>query len=431
MHVESVRTRWVSAVAVATVALMTVLGTAACRRGQQPGAGMAAPPPPEVAVVEIRASRVELTTELPGRTNPYLVAEVRPQVNGILRERRFEEGSDVREGQLLYQIDPTPYEAAYNQAQAALAVAEAGLPALRARAARLKELVAIDAAGQQDRDDALAALQQAEASVASAKAAIETARVNLSYTPLRAPIRGRIGKSTVTPGALVTAYQPVALTTITQLDPIYVDVTQSSADLLALRRRLASGDLRESESRRTAVRLLLEDGTPYSHTGTLRFRDVTVEPTTGSISLRMVFPNPDHVLLPGMFVRAVIEDAVDEHALLVPQQAVTRDPKGQPVVLVVTADNKVEQRVLKVDREIGQAWLARDGVSEGDRVIVEGSQRVRPGASVKPVPYAGGPAAAAAQAATGTARGGQPTPAATSQGATPTRAPDGAPVEKK
>ena len=383
MRVERVRNGWVVAGAVASLAFVTALGISGCSR--PPAA--AAPPPPEVATVELRTSRVELTTELPGRTSPYLVAEIRPQVNGILRERRFEEGSDVREGALLYQIDPAPYQAAVNQAEAALAVAQAGLPALRTRASRLEQLVAIDAAGQQDRDDARAALLQAEANVASAKAAIETARVNLSYTPLRAPISGRIGKSTVTAGALVSAYQPVPLTTIQQLNPIYVDVTQSSADLLALRRRLASGDLQKSETLKNSVQLLLEDGTPYSRRGTLRFRDVTVDPTTGSVSLRMVFPNPDYVLLPGMFVRAVVENAVDEHALLVPQQAVSRDPKGQAIVYVVTPKNEVELRLLKIDREVGDSWLVTAGVSAGDRVVVEGLQRIRPGAQVKAVVF--------------------------------------------
>lgn len=383
MRVERVRNGWVVAGAVASLAFVTALGISGCSR--PPAA--AAPPPPEVATVELRTSRVELTTELPGRTSPYLVAEIRPQVNGILRERRFEEGSDVREGALLYQIDPAPYQAAVNQAEAALAVAQAGLPALRTRASRLEQLVAIDAAGQQDRDDARAALLQAEANVASAKAAIETARVNLSYTPLRAPISGRIGKSTVTAGALVSVYQPVPLTTIQQLNPIYVDVTQSSADLLALRRRLASGDLQKSETLKNSVQLLLEDGTPYSRRGTLRFRDVTVDPTTGSVSLRMVFPNPDYVLLPGMFVRAVVENAVDEHALLVPQQAVSRDPKGQAIVYVVTPKNEVELRLLKIDREVGDSWLVTAGVSAGDRVVVEGLQRIRPGAQVKAVVF--------------------------------------------
>ena len=382
---------WLASLALASLAAFGCGG-----RATGPGAGAAAPPPPpEVAVVAIQESRAVLATELPGRTAPYLVAEIRPQVNGILRERRFEEGSDVKAGSLLYQIDPAPYQAAFNQAQAALAVAEAGLPALRTRVGRLDKLVEIDAAGQQDRDDAHAALSQAEAQVASAKAAIETARVNLSYTPLRAPISGRIGKSTITPGALVTAYQGVPLTTITQLDPIYVDVTQSSADLLALRRRLSDGDLKAAEDRKNNVRLLLEDGTPYARQGTLRFRDVTVDPTTGSVSLRMVFPNPDHVLLPGMFVRAVLESAVDEHALLVPQQAVTRDAKGQPTVLLVTAQNTVEPRILKVDREVGNAWLVSSGLAAGDRVVMEGSQRVRPGATVKPVPFAGSAAAVA------------------------------------
>lgn len=403
MRVESIRNVWPVAVALATLAL----APAGCAREQPAGA---APPPPEVAYVELLPSRVPLTAELPGRTSPYLVAEVRPQVNGLLRRRAFEEGSDVRAGALLYEIDPAPYQAVYNQAQAALGVAEANLPALRTRTARLKELVAIDAAGQQDLDDANAALAQAEANVVSATAAIEAARVNLSYTPLRAPISGRTGKSSITPGALVTAYQPIPLTTITQLDPIYVDVTQSSAELLMLRRRLANGQLERPESQKNRVQLLLEDGTPYSHKGTLRFRDVTVDPTTGSISLRLVFPNPDHVLLPGMFVRAVVEDAVDEQGLLVPQQAVTRDPKGQAVVHVVKADGSIEQRVLTIDRGVGQSWLVTAGVSSGDRVVVEGMQSIRPGSPVRAVPFTAG------TSASGTAGAPAPQGAAPAQG---------------
>jgi membrane fusion protein (multidrug efflux system) len=403
------------------LAALAIAGLSAvgCGGESAPPAGAGAAPPPEVAVFTVQPSRAVLSAELPGRTVPYLVAEIRPQVNGILRERRFEEGANVKAGDLLYQIDPTPYQAAFNQAQAALAVAEAGLPAMRTRVKRLEQLVEIDAAGQQDRDDAQAALLQAEANVASAKAAIETARVNLSFTPLRAPISGRIGKSTITPGALVTAYQPVPLTTITQLDPVYVDVTQSSADLLALRRRLTSGDLKQSENQKKNVRLLLEDGTPYPQTGTLRFRDVTVDPTTGSVSLRMVFPNPDHVLLPGMFVRAIVEDAVDENALLVPQQAVTRDSKGRATTLAVTAENKVELRLLTIDREVGHTWLVTQGVSPGDRLIVEGSQRVRPGGAVTPVPFTG--------AATASAPGSSATPSASPQVARPAAAASGTP----
>lgn len=354
---------------------------AGCRKAQPP-----APGPPEVTVVAVATERVVLTTELPGRTTPHVVAEVRPQVSGILLERRFEEGADVRSGALLYQIDPAPYRAAVAQAEAALAMAEANLPAARSRAERLEGLVAIRAVGEQDRDDAAAALRRAEAAAAASRAALESARINLAYTPIRASISGRIGKSSVTVGALVTAYQPVPLSVIQQLDPIYVDVPQSSAELLRLRRALSAGTLTRDEREARKVRLLLEDGTPYPREGTLQFRDVTVDPSTGSVSLRMVFPNPDHVLLPGMFVRAVIEEGALEKAVLVPQQAVTRDPRGNATTLVVGAGDTVEERKLVLDRAIGDRWLVVEGLAAGDRVIVEGAQRVRAGIPVRAVP---------------------------------------------
>jgi len=355
------------------------------------GKGRSGPPqqgPVEVGTVTVNPEKVVLTTELPGRTSPYLVAEVRPQVNGLIRERAFEEGSNVKAGALLYQIDPAPYQAAYEQAKATLAMAEANVPAARLRAERLKGLVEIKATGRQNYDDALAALQQAEASVAAARAAEESARINLSYTPIRAPIPGRTGKSSVTVGALVTGYQPVPLMVIQQLDPIYVDVTQSSAEILRLRQSLASGRLKRSGDGWSRVKLLLEDGTPYPLAGKLKFRDVTVDPTTGSVTLRMVFPNPDNVLLPGMFVRAIVEEGVNEEAILVPQQGVTRDQKGDPYALVAGKDGKVEQRMLTLDRALGDRWLVTKGLAAEDRVIVDGLQRVRPGAEVKAVPFA-------------------------------------------
>lgn len=385
-----------------------------------------APPPlgpAEVATVTLRPERIVLTTELPGRTNAYLVAEIRPQVNGLLQKRLFEEGADIRQGDLLYQIDPVPYQAAYDQAKAALvsaeadvvtaeanvAMTEANLPAIRSRADRLKELVAINAVGQQDYDDASAALRQAEANLQVRRAAVEasrtavevrrtaveSARINLSYTPIRAPISGRIGRSNITVGAMVTAYQPTPLAVIQQLDPLYVDVTQASTDLLRLRRSLESGNIKSEGESRRRVKLVLEDGTAYTQEGTLQFRDVTVDLTTGSITLRMVFANPKHVLLPGMFVRAVVEEGVDENALLIPQQGVDRDPKGNPIALVVNSEGKVEQRALVLDRTIGDRWLVAKGLAPGDRVIVEGAQNVRPGASVRAVEFT--PAAGATQ----------------------------------
>ncbi len=377
------------------------------------GAACAKPPagppqgPAEVGVVTMAPEKVVLTTELPGRTSPFLVAEVRPQVNGILRERAFEEGSDVKAGALLYQIDPAPYQAAFEQAKASLAMAEANVPAARSRAERMKGLVAIHAVGQQDYDDAVAALQQAEASVAAAKATVESARINLSYTPIRAPISGRTGRSSVTVGALVTAYQPVPLATVQQLDPIYVDVAQSSAELLRLQKGFKGGALTKDASW-SRVKLILEDGTPYPREGKLKFREVTVDPATGSVTLRMVFPNPDHVLLPGMYVRAVVEEGVLSDAILVPQQGVARTPKGDPYALVAGPDGKVEQRMLTVGRAIGDRWLVTSGLAAGDQVIVEGTQRVRPGADVKAVPFAATEPAAQGPAAAGNTAGAAP-----------------------
>ena len=349
----------------------------------------------------VHPERVVLTTELPGRTAAYLIAEVRPQVNGLIQERTFVEGSTVQAGALLYQIDPAPYQAAYEQAKAALAVAEANLPPARLRADRLKQLVEIRAVGQQDYDEASAALLRAEAGAASARAAVESARINLAYTPLKAPISGRTGKSSVTPGALVTAYQPTPLVAIQQLDPIYVDVTQSSSDLLRLRRNLQSGQLTRAGAVEGQVKLLLEDGTRYARDGKLQFRDVTVDPTTGSVVLRMVFPNPEAVLLPGMFVRAVVDEGVLEQAILAPQQGVSRDAKGNTSAMVVDDTGKVAVRPIVVTRAIADRWLVTSGLSDGDRVIVDGLQRIRPGMPVKAVPFA--PADAPARRSTAAA----------------------------
>jgi membrane fusion protein (multidrug efflux system) len=351
----------------------------------------AAPPPavPEVAIVTVNPERVVLTTELPGRTSAYLVAEIRPQVNGIVQERLFNEGSDVKAGSVLYQIDPAPYQAAYDNAIAALAKSEANLPPVRLKAERFKQLIALKAISQQDFDIADAALKQAEADIESSKATVESARINLKYTRVIAPITGRIGKSNVTIGALVTALQASPLAVIQQLDPIYVDATQSSATLLRLKRNIASGLLKGNGPNQTRVKLLLEDGTPYPQEGILKFSEVTVDPSTGSYILRMVFPNPKHVLLPGMYVRAVVQEGEVDRAILVPQQGVSRDPKGNPVALVVDGEGKVQQRMITVDRAIGDRWLVASGLAPGERIIVEGAQKVRPGASVKTVPFQG------------------------------------------
>ncbi|MFA6954702.1 MAG: efflux RND transporter periplasmic adaptor subunit [Thermoanaerobaculia bacterium] len=338
--------------------------------------------PVEVRTVTVSTERVELTNELPGRTSASAIAEIRPQVNGLVLSRNFTEGSEVREGSTLYQIDPAPYRAAWAQAAAAVATAEANVPALRSRASRLAELALIDAASKQDADDANAALLRGEASVAAANAALESAQINLAYTPLRAPISGRVGRSNVTIGAMVTAYQPMPLAVIQKLDPIYVDVTQSSSDLLKLRRALESGAVKADAGRTARVKILLEDGTSYPLEGTFQFRDVTVDPTTGSVMLRMVFPNPRNELLPGMFVRAFITEGIEDASILVPQQGVTRNPRGQAVAWIVGSGDKAEQRVLTVGRAIGDKWVVVDGLAAGDRVIVEGLQRLRPGVVV-------------------------------------------------
>jgi len=355
--------------------------------GKKKDAGAPLQGPPEVAVVTIQPQRVELTTELPGRTSAHLIAEVRPQVGGIIQKRLFTEGTDVKAGQVLYQIDPSTYQAAYASAKAAQVRAEANLIPARLKDERFRDLVKVKAVSQQDYDDAHAALKQAEADVASAKAAVETARINLAYTRVTAPISGRIGRSTVTDGALATANQAQALATIQQISSMYVDVTQSSSELLTLKRNLASGLLKNSGAAQAKVKLLLEDGTPYAQTGTLKFSEVTVDQSTGSITLRAVFPNPKQTLLPGMFVRAIVEEGVSEQAMLVPQRGVSRNPKGEATALVVGAGDKVEQRVIKVVRTVGENWLVNDGLKAGDRVIVEGIQRAKPGTQVKAVAF--------------------------------------------
>ncbi|MGA8180548.1 MAG: efflux RND transporter periplasmic adaptor subunit [Desulfobacterales bacterium] len=346
---------------------------------------------PEVAAVTIEPRPIKLTTELPGRTFPYLVSEIRPQVNGIIQKRMFKEGSDVNAGDLLYQIDPAPFQVAYNSAKASLGKAQANLPSIRSRAERYKECLVDNAVSKQDYDDATAAVQQAEAEIQYWQTAVDAARINLSYTRVTAPISGRIGRSSVTDGALVTAYQPTALATIQQLDPIYVDVSQSSSELLRLRRNLETGQLTADKDNEKKVRILLGDATSYSMEGTLQFRDVTVDPSTGSFTLRIVVPNPGHLLLPGMFVRAVVKEGIAEKAILVPQQGVNRTPKGEPVALVVDDTGKVRQRMLALDRAVGDQWLVSSGLLAGDRVIVEGGDKVRPGTAVKAVPFNGSP----------------------------------------
>jgi membrane fusion protein (multidrug efflux system) len=369
------------------VAAFTALMVSLCGCGSGPGQQGAPPPVPEVATVTIEPQQVELTTELPGRTSPYLVAEIRPQVNGIIQKRLFREGSDVKAGQLLYQIDPAPFQVAHDSAKASLGKAEANLPSVRLRAERHKELLVDKAVSRQDYDDAAAAMGQARAEIEYWKAAVAAARINVGYTRVTAPISGRIGKSSVTDGALVTAYQPMSLATIQQLDPIYVDVTQSSAELLRLKRNLEGGQLSADGKNGKKVHLLLEDGTPYPLEGTLQFRDITVDSATGSFTLRIVVPNPKHLLLPGMFMRAVVQEGIAAQAILVPQQGVSRNPKGEPVALVVDETGKVQQRMLTLNRAIGDQWLVSSGLKAGERLIVEGLMKVRPGATVKAIAW--------------------------------------------
>jgi membrane fusion protein (multidrug efflux system) len=395
------------------------------------GSQQAAPPPaiPEVSIVTVQSEQIVLTTELPGRTSAYFVAEIRPQVNGIIQKRLFEEGSDVRAGQVLYQIDPAPFQAAYDNAAANLAVkrraadkARADLEATitnvtRQRATlelartnrwRYEELFKSKSVSANQRDQAVteaevaeAALRSAEAQVKSdqeavgeaeaaiqqAEAALKTAHINLGYTRITAPISGRIGRSDVTVGALVTAHQPMALATIQQLDPIYVDVPQSTTELLSLQRRLEDGRLHNGGKNQNKVQLVLEDGTTYPLEGTFQFRDITVEQTTGSVILRIVVGNPKGLLLPGMFVRAVVKEGNSNQAILIPQQAVSRNPKGDPIAFIVDGEGKVGQRMLTLDRAIGDRWLIASGLEPGERLIVEGAQKVRAGNTVKVVPF--------------------------------------------
>ena len=339
--------------------------------------------PPQVSVVTVKTQKVKLTTELPGRTAPFRIAQIRPQVSGLILKRLFEEGSDVTAGQVLYQIDPAPFQAVFDNAKAALGRAKANLTATRLRAERYKDLLADKAVSQQNYDDAAAALTQVTADIAYFKATLKTARINLGYTKITAPISGRIGRSSVTDGAIVTAYQPMALATIQQLDPVYVDVPQSTIDLMRLK---GSGNHQEGTDW-NKVQLMLEDGTAYPQKGTLQFSDVTVDPTTGSVILRVVFPNPNDVLLPGMFVRAIINEGVKEQAILIPQQGVSRDPRGNAFALVVDAESKAAFRPLTLDRAIGDKWLVSSGLAPGDQVIVEGLLMLRPGTPVTAAPF--------------------------------------------
>jgi len=362
-----------------SLALLGGFSLTGCGPGQPPKR-----PPPEVGFVLIRSQPVTLTTVLPGRTDPYAVSEVRPQVNGILKARLFKEGSDVKAGDALYQIDPAPYVAAYNNANAALVTT-------KAKATRYAALVKLGAVAPQDYDDAVAAYKQALANT-------QAAAINLGYTKITAPISGRISRSAYTQGALLTTDQTTALATIQKLDPIYVDITQSSAELLDLKLAMQGGRLTQNGPADARVTLLLDNGTPYNETGTLQFSEVTVDPTTGAVTLRAIFPNPAGVLLPGMFVRATIVEGIQNSAILAPQQGVSRNEKGDPTAEIVDTKGVARLRVLKTSRAVGDKWLVTDGLKAGDKLIVEGLQKVVPDAPVHAVPAslatAGGPGGA-------------------------------------
>ena len=379
---ESMNTREAFMRCICFALALAVMTLAGCGRTKQ------APPAlktPEVGVATVHRGSVPVTTELPGRTSAYLVAQVRARVDGIVLKRAFTEGGEVRANQRLYQIDPAPYRAALDSAVAALQKAQANLASTTAQADRYKVLVAGNAVSKQDYDNAVAAQGQAAADVASGKAAVQTAKINLGYTDVVSPITGRIGTSQVTQGAYVQASAATLLSTVQRIDPIYVDLNQSSVEGLQLRRDVASGQLKLNGSNRATVTLSLEDGTQYPLTGTLKFTDITVDPGTGSVTVRAVFPNPRHVLLPGMFVRARVEEGVNDRALLVPQVGVTHDPKGQATALVVGADNKVELRTIQATRTVGDKWVVDGGLNDGERVIVAGIQNVKPGTLVSAV----------------------------------------------
>ncbi|CUX61236.1 Acriflavine resistance protein A [Agrobacterium deltaense Zutra 3/1] len=348
---------------------------------EKPTAPPAAAAKPNVSVVVLNPQDVAITAELPGRTSASLEAEVRPQVGGIIRKRNFKEGSEVKEGDVLYELDPATYQASYDSAVASLQKAEGALPSAQAKVDRYGRLTSNNAVSEQDLEDAKSTLAQAKADVASAKASVETARINLEYTKIRAPISGRVDASAITVGALVTAEQTTALTTIRSLDPINVDVTQASSKILNLREAVDAGQLRFTGIN-VSVNLKLDNGKEYAKTGTVEFAEATVDQSAGTVKLRAQFPNPDRIVLPGMYVRAVIQEGVAPNSYLVPQRGVSRNTRGEPTARFVTRDNKVEERVLTVDRSIGNNWLVTAGVEDGDRVIVEGTQRTQIGQDV-------------------------------------------------
>lgn len=373
--------------------VLTALATTGCDKQE---AAPPAPPPAAVTVVTLKTQPITLTRELVGRVNPFLIAEVRPQVGGIVKARLFTEGSLVKAGQPLYQLDDATYQAGQASARASLARAQATLKSAQLTARRSSELVEIDAVSRQDHENAMAALAQAQADVAASQAALQGSSVTLNFARITSPIAGRIGKSSVTPGALVTANQAAPLATVQQLDKVYVDLTQSNTELLQLRKELAAGTLAPVND--VPVKVLLEDGTPYPHGGRLTFSDVSVDPTTGSFALRVTVPNPDNILLPGTYVRAQLGTGVRQQGLLVPQQGIARDPKGNASAMVVNQQGKVEVRAVQASRTIGDKWLIDAGLVAGDRVVIEGLQKIGPGAPVNATEAAPAPASAASKA---------------------------------
>ena len=372
----------VTLTAIASALILAACGQAKAPAGMPQGAGA----PPEVGVFSVVTQTVPVTSELSGRTVANVIAEIRPQIGGIVQQRLFREGGEVKAGELLYQIDPSLYQANYASAAAALAKTEANVMTTRLKAQRYQELLADKAVSQQAADDAKAAQLQAEADVAASKAALETARINLAYTRIVSPISGRISKSAVTQGALLTANQATPLASVHQLDPINVDVTQTSAEMLQMKRALEEGKIKGTGDGQAKVKLILDNGEAYPLEGKLAFSEATVDAGTGSVTMRAVFPNPKRDLLPGMYVRAVIEQGIRENSIVVPQQGVTHDPQGNAVGMVVNAEGKVEARVLKTERAIGNHWLVTEGLKEGDKLIVEGLQKARPGSPVTAVP---------------------------------------------
>ncbi len=360
--------------------LIAAMFLGGCHR--KPAAAAGAPPAAEVGVVTLKARPVTFITELPGRTTAVLTADVRPQVNGLILKRIFVEGAEVKAGDQLYQIDPATYQATYDSAVATLAYDQAALVTARAKSARYKPLAAAQAVSRQDYDDAVATAGEAVATIGIAQAAIEQARINLTYTKVKASISGRIGRSAVTPGALVTAGQTTVLATVTQLDPIYVDVIQPATTLLRLRQELAAGKIQQTGPNQAKIELVLENGSKYPVSGTLQFSEVTVDQATGTVVVRAIFPNADHLLLPGLFVRAELQEGTDDQALLVPQVGVSHNTHGDPTVLVVDKDSKAALKIIQTSRAIGDSWVVTGGLAPGDKVIVDGLQKIRPGAEV-------------------------------------------------